>query len=112
MVRLGVLEAQGEAILKSPKPNSAYFARSDEDLQAWSEHITAAFRRGPNAIYNLVLNIFRSEVANHLQGAGQFPSRAPLVVPTCASTVTGKRRLDVIEISESEDEQPPRCRRR
>lgn len=64
MVRLGVLEAQGEAILKSPKPNSAYFARSDAALEEWAQEVNNTFVRGPDAIYALVLKIFKSKVVN------------------------------------------------
>ena len=55
MVRLGVLEAQGEAILGSAKPNSAYFARSEHDLREWANEVNDAFKRGPDAILGLGL---------------------------------------------------------
>ena len=110
MVRLGVLEAQGEAILSSPKPNRAYFARSDSVLQAWSNEVTQAFRRGPNPIYTLALSIFRSEVVNHLIQAGEFPSRPLPVVPVAGpSTAVSQKR--VLEVSDSEEERD-RVRRR
>lgn len=111
MVRLGVLEAQGQAILTAPKPNHAYFARSDAALQEWSNEVTQAFKRGPNSIYTLVLSIFRSEVVNHLIQAGEFPSRPLPVVPS-GVPVTSNADKHVLVISDSEEERDHVRRRR
>ena len=111
MVRLGVLLGQGEGLLNSPRPNSAYFARPDRELRLWSDQVCKAFRDGPNAIYNLLLDIFRSEVVVHLQQCGALPSRALPVVPV-ASGSGGKRRTHGVSVSEVEDDDRPVRRRR
>ncbi|KAI1781578.1 hypothetical protein LXA43DRAFT_908377, partial [Ganoderma leucocontextum] len=112
MVRLGVLEAQGEAILNSPKPNQAYFARNDVALQAWETEVTGAFKRGNDSIYSLVLKIFRSEVTNHLVQSGEFPSRPVPVAPIVPPLARTKRRAEPQEVSDSEDERQRARRRR
>ncbi|KAM5539827.1 hypothetical protein V8D89_006640 [Ganoderma adspersum] len=98
MVQLGVLEAQGAGILNSPKANKVYFARSDDDLHDWAKEVINALKRGPNAIYNLVLE-------------GQFPSRPPPAVRTDNCAAQQQRHKEVEEVSDSEEERR-RVRRR
>lgn len=112
MVRLGVLEGQGEGLLKSPKPNSSYFARSDAALREWSGQVLSALKRSPDSAYTLVLKIFHSEIANHLVQSGEFPSR-----PATKDLTNGppaphrKHRNQSPDVSDSEDERE-RIRRR
>ncbi len=112
MVRLGVLEARGEGILNSPKPNRAYFARSDTALQLWAQEVFTAFRRGSDALYALVLKIFRSAVTNHLVAAGEFPSR-PSVQDRINTVPSSSKRpaATTPDLDDSEDECPVRRRR-
>ena len=107
MVRLGVLEAQGEAILGSAKPNSAYFARSEHDLREWANEVNDAFKRGPDAIYGLALKIFKSKTVNELISNGDFPSQPEPTALDVENHISNKHAIE----SDSDSDGEHRSRR-
>ena len=98
MIRLGLLEGWGTAVMFSPKKGKNFRVRREEELKKWGAEITKLFKAGSQGAFRLTEMVLGAETAQRLNEGNEFPAmrkrnapvlEAPVRRPAAPGAVAG-----------------------